>query len=268
MHSILFAYLLVSWRPAVFLFAILLAISYAVVTGPMGKNLIASSSYKKPTHSEYAAFTSLLLVFIIATGTPLDLSAQTQSFVAYIIQMLLMTMVMPWLLLLSVPQWLTDALLSLHGVHQWTSRSTNPIVASFTYNLIATLSLLPFILDLNLASNWIHIVIQTSIMISAVFFWWPFANKSKTLSRITGLREFFYIAYSIVFMLPIVIVLLLVRSPWYDAFQSAGISVATKITIQQDGAKLMLIGMLFVFGTLGIRVLRHLDRSFWYNTPS
>ncbi len=257
-----------NWRPEVLIFTLLLGISYAVITGPLGKNLLQRESYVAPSRSEVSALSALLLVFAVATGTPIDILAQTSSFIFYIGQMLLMTMVMPWLLLLSIPTWLMESLLSVPRVRKLFIFMTNPWIASLSYNAVATLSLLPRVLDLNLTTNWIHLIIQTGIMLSAVFFWWPFVNRSKTIKRIDGLYEFFYILYSIVLMLPIIIILLITRTTWYTVYPQSGSTAMQIIIAQQDGAKVMLIGMLFVFGALGLRILRHIDRAFWYNTPS
>lgn len=256
-----------AWRPEVFAFAALLAISYQLISGRLGREW-AGEQYTLPSRREHLAFIGLLTVFVFAVGSPLDLLAQTSSFPAYILQMLLMTMVMPWLLLLSLPRWIIQFALSLSRVQKILSSLTKPWKASLLYNLTATLSLSPFFLDLNLSSNWIHLLTSAFLMIAALLFWWPLVGTRKIGLHRDGFYEFRYIAYSIIFMLPIILALLLTKTAWYKVYLTRHLTDLSLLQMQQEGAKLMLLGMLFVFGTLGLRVLRHLDHSFWYNTPS
>ncbi|MHB1685488.1 MAG: cytochrome c oxidase assembly protein [Bacilli bacterium] len=255
-----------AWRPEALLLLILLACSYFVVTGPLRKHIHPGPELTQ--RGNRAAFLALLTLLFIAIGSPLNEWAETRSFVAYIVQMLLMTMGIAWLTILSIPDWLWESLLQAQSVRYVMTRFTKPAIASLTYNLVAAITLLPAVVNASLRISWIHISLQGLLTLAAICFWWPFVSRNHDFPRLKGFSEFIYIVYSTVLMLPITIAILAAHNPWYTVYQTGAApydSRAFLLGVQHAGANVMLIGMLLVYGTLSLRVLTVQDRSFWYD---
>ncbi|MHB1627191.1 MAG: cytochrome c oxidase assembly protein [Bacilli bacterium] len=259
-----FAFFL-AWRPEALVLLILLAASYSVITGPLRERLHPGAGQTR--RSERAALTAALAVLFIAVGSPLDEWAQTSSFVAYVAQMLLMTMAIPWLTIICLPDWLWQSLLQIPSLRRGAAQCTRPAVAGLVYNLVAALALLPPTVNASLTVSWIHIALQGLLTLAALCFWWPFVSRHPDFPRLRGVSEFIYIVYATVLMLPITLAILLARTPWYTVYQAGAAQPGSRALLlgaQHAGAGAMLVGMLLVYGTLGLRVLARQDHSFWY----
>jgi cytochrome c oxidase assembly factor CtaG len=198
-------------------------------------------------------------------GSPLAAAAQLHGFTYFIVQMLLMTMVMPWLLLLTVPVWLFDASLQFPVVRHIVQRVTHPIAATALYNLVTTVFLVPAVFNADLKYNWLHVFNQSIVMLLSVFLWWPLASQSTVVPQPRKGIQLFYILFSVNFMMPIVVLLLIAHVPWYPVFQHTSWPVSWSLLAdQQAGAILMFVGMALAYGIRALAIYLQYDSSKWY----
>ncbi len=239
-----------SWRPDVFFLVLLLGVMYQVVT-------------REKTRSPVSFFLGLLLLYL-ALG-PLAALGERASFTAYIIQMLLMTMVLPWLLVLRQPDFVLRPLLGIGWIKRLVRYATHPLIALVFFNALLTAMLLPSVLNLVVTINWLHIVAQSVTALAAICFWWPIANPLREEKELTRGRKILYIIYSMNFMMPILVALFVSNHLWYqDLARGAGQLGINALADQQIGSVVMLCAMYLVYGTIGSRIYVRQDQSVWY----
>ena len=250
------------WRPEVMLTVVLLGSAYFCLVGPL-RSRVADSG--RITVGQGTALVLALLVMYVATGSPLDGLAQNNLFSAYIVQMLLMTMLLPQLILIALPAWLLEPVLRVRWLRRSLATATSPFVSTIVYNLIATALLVPVVLGSSLLINWLHIVEQMILMLAAVFLWWPLNSRLLSLPRLGSGGQLIYLLFSFNLMMPLPVLLFLAQHPWYAIYAQAprtlGISA---VADQQLGAILMMVGMVGAYGIRAIRAFSAYAGVEWY----
>lgn len=250
------------WHPELVLLCVLLYLLYWYATYRVRPELVPAAAVSS---GQQIGFILYLTVGYVAMGSPLAAAAQLHGFTYFVLQMLLMTMVMPWLLLLTIPVWLIDSSLQFPIVRRIVQWLTYPLVATGLYNLITTAFLIPAVFDANLQYNWLHVLDQSIMMVLGVFLWWPLSSQSTVLPQARKGVQLFYILFSVNLMMPIVVLLLIAHSPWYSMFQHTSWPVSWSLLAdQQAGAILMFIGMALAYGIRALSVYRQYDTSKWY----
>lgn len=211
------------------------------------------------------AFVSSLIVLYGAMGSPVAFLAENTSFPLFVVQMLLMTLVLPWLIHASIPSWIWSSIFEVKWVYKAFRVLTHPYTALVMYNAIASLFLLPAVFDANLHYNWLHILDQGVLMITAIFLWWPLTNNSTEFPRLSKGLQLLYVLFGSNFMMPIPVLLLIAQHPWYDPYVSSTThSLLAAIAGQQMGGLLMIIGMACVYGLLSFKRFFAYEGQTWY----
>ncbi|MCY0874904.1 MAG: cytochrome c oxidase assembly protein [Firmicutes bacterium] len=261
------------WRPDVLVLQIVLACIYIMLIRQIASGQL-SVKQEQPTPSttvkirapwrRHLAFSSGLVVMYVAMG-PLAFLGEQESFTLYVIQMLTSTMVLPWLLIFSLPYEIIQLLLQIRWIKQILYWWTRPIFAMVLFNGLLTATLIPVVLNHLLADNWLHVIAQNVIFLAAVFFWWPIVSPLPEFPQMGRGLKILYIAYSTNFMMPIIVILLISHNPWYpllaQGVEQLGFS---PLADQQVGGIVMLVAMYLIYGTLGIRLYSRQDESIWY----
>ncbi|QSO46536.1 cytochrome c oxidase assembly protein [Alicyclobacillus mengziensis] len=252
---------LVLWRPDVALAVILQCGSYFALAGPLRPRFSGSV----PINRQQGIAACMVFTLLYLAMGPLSLLAEHVLFTARVLQMLLLTQVMPPLLFLAVPNWLFERIATAPYLGEVVRASTRPVVAVVVYNLLATVFLLPGPLGAALANDLVHFAVQYSLIISAIFLWWPLLSRVPQMPQLSPGRQLLYLIFSMNFMMPIVVFLLFAQDAWYP-FYAAGearLNVAS-LADQQVGAVVMVVGMAVIYALRAIRpFLSHCD-SAWY----
>ncbi|PSR37863.1 MAG: hypothetical protein C7B44_01630 [Sulfobacillus thermosulfidooxidans] len=157
------------WHPVMALILILVFSFYLRLTGRRHHNATGySASFLQQTY-----FTLAFLMFYLAMGSPIRLAAEHYLFSAHMLQYALLTMVIPPLFLLGLP----EALLARVWHHGTWSRLlagvTNPVVAILLFNIVFAGFNYPPLLDVSLLSGWLYILESYVVLILAITMWWP-----------------------------------------------------------------------------------------------
>ncbi|PWI57821.1 cytochrome c oxidase assembly protein [Sulfoacidibacillus thermotolerans] len=250
------------WRPDVVLLVFLLALTFVLFEVRIVRQVAADPQQEKrrrwSTPARYVAFFVGIVLLYIAYG-PLAFYAQTRFFTAYIAQMLIMTMALPWLLVFSLPPSAFSPWLTISWVARTLQFLVQPAFALVTFNALVSVTLLPPILPLMLTVNWVHMIAQFFIFLAAICFWWPLAAPLSKVSALTLGQKLFYITYSANFMMPIIFFLFFSTSPWFPFYHAID-----ALADQQLGSVVMLVTMYVVYGTIALRLYFHQDESIWY----
>lgn len=252
------------WRPDVALYVVVLAAIYIRMIWKRRRAWDSHHRLQETTShvGRFIAFMSGLLLLYLAQG-PLALLAETKSFSAYVTQMLVMTMLLPWLLVFSLPTALLESLFMLEAWQAIWRFFVHPVVALVTFTSVLTIMLLPPVVTAVLSLNWLHMVVTPILFFLAVCFWWPLASPLTDYDgAMTRGRQLFYLAYASNFMMPVIVYLFLSQKPWYSVF--AHRSLQTALADQQLGSVIMLVSMYVIYGSLGVKIYSAQDESIWY----
>lgn len=248
------------WHPEVIVMTIFLGWLYVYVTGSLRG---VGSPSREETGRQRFAFMMCVVAWYIASGSPVAFLSQNRLFSVFIVQMILMTLVMPWLLLISIPTWVLSGIFKVRWIYHTFRMMTQPFVALFVYNGLATIFFIPVVFEANLHANWLHIIDEWAIMVAAVFVWWPLVNQSKELPRLGRGFQLVYILFGTNFMMPIPVLLLIAQHPWYSSYAS-GQGLFHVLADQQLGGLLMIIGMGVVYGIRAVTIFMSYDSRSWY----
>ena len=147
-------------EPWVLISALLLLAGYGIATGFKFTRLSA-------------LFISGIALYVFALVSPLDYLGRTYLFSAHMIQHILLLLIVPLLLLLSIPKTLAERALRLQPIGYIMKVLGNPLVAWFLGVGAMWVWHLPSLHDLVLANNNLYIAQQISFVVIGMIFWWP-----------------------------------------------------------------------------------------------
>jgi putative membrane protein len=128
------------------------------------------------------AFSSGVLVMLLALATPLDTIGDTYLFTAHMVQHLLLTLVAAPLLLVGTPGWLLRLVLHatrLTGFVRW---ARHPLVAFFGFNVIFALAHVPSFYELTLTNEPLHALEHLVFLGTAMLMWMPVVSPVPEIS--------------------------------------------------------------------------------------
>lgn len=128
------------------------------------------------------AFSSGVLVMLLALATPLDTIGDTYLFTAHMIQHLLLTLVAAPLLLAGTPGWLFRLVLDatrLTGFVRW---ARHPLVAYFGFNIVFALAHVPALYELTLSNEPLHALEHLVFLGTAMLMWMPVLSPVPEIS--------------------------------------------------------------------------------------
>lgn len=246
------------WHPELIVMIGLIFFLYLYADRHVGK-----SAEQQATTKQKVMFAAYLIVLYGAMGSPIDAVAQNRSFSVFVLQMVLMTLVLPWLFLTGIPTWMARAVLQIRWIFRTVRVLTSPFVALIVYYGLASLFLLPVIFEANLKYNWLHIVDAWVLMAAAVFLWWPLLSPAPEIPRLSRGFQLGYILFGTNFMMPIPVLLAISQHLWYNSYN--GIAPFHRLLAnQQLGAVLMVVAMIVVYGFRAVLTFASYDGSSWY----
>lgn len=120
-----------------------------------------------------ALFISGIALYVLALVSPLDYLGRTYLLSAHMIQHILLLLIVPLLLLLSIPKELAEKALRVKPFGYTMKVLGNPFVAWFLGVGAMWVWHLPSLHDMVLASDNLYIAQQISFVVIGMIFWWP-----------------------------------------------------------------------------------------------
>ena len=140
------------------------------------------------------AFLAALATLQVALQTPLADLSDSYLFSAHMIEHMLLTLVLPPLLLLGVPDWmLRPVLVRFPFVLTLGRILTQPLVAYVLFNAIFLVYHLPTFYDLSLAMPLAHIFFHQLFIATAVLTWWPVLSSLRELPPLSPPLRLLYL---------------------------------------------------------------------------
>jgi putative membrane protein len=221
--------------PTVYAGLLLLALAYATLA--RGRS---DSGRRQPLY-----LVAALLTIWLALETPIDTVSDRYLQSIHMFQHVLIGLVAPPLLLLGLSPSMVATLLRIPGLRAL----TEPIPAQVIFAVVMGGWHLPFLYDLAVRSEGVHVFEHLTFMAGGALFWWPVVGVTSAAARwrLGEVGRVLYLVFGTVPADTVAVVLIFARTPFYGFYVSAprlvpGVDALTDQVLA--GVVLMAIGKL------------------------
>lgn len=250
--------LLAQWRPGLLLPVIVAYVYYVLVLYWLARRLPAA---EPPRRGALAAFGLALLAGFLAHGSPLHLVAEAYLFSAHMVQHLLLTMALPPLLLLGLPEWFAARLFGGRLLGAVVRTASRPVVAFLAYNFVLALYHMPVVYEAGLRHPWLHFGQHALLVTTGLMMWWPVYAPIKAQRLHDGLQALYLFAH-MVLQMAIHTMITFAEEPLYAWYVGAPRHFGlTPLEDQVLGGFIMYVGGTFVYFAVMVAALVRWMRS-------
>jgi len=225
-----------NWEPSVLIGLFLFTGAYFYAVGPLRKRLALGPPV---TRGQATCFVLSLVLVAIALLSPLDAIGDRYLFSVHMVQHLLLATLWPPLVLLAIPDWLLRPLFRRRVLSGIGLFLTYPAVAVIGFNADIYTWHLPYLYDLTLSNEGVHIVEHLSFMAFGILVWWPVLSPLHEL-RLSYPFQVLYLFLNGMIMMVLGILFTFAPTVFYPPYAAAprlwGISASTD---QQIGGLIM-----------------------------
>jgi putative membrane protein len=233
-----------SWHPST-----VVGVGIAAVLYAWGTRLVAGNR----RGWRIASFTVAMLVLLVALNGPMHDLSERYLFSAHMLQHMLLTLVVPPLILLSLPGELLDrATNPVLGPVAWL---THPVVAMLIGTAAIALWHFPFSYDAALVHHPIHIVMHLIMIAGATLLWWPAVAGGRILPRLSPGGRMLYLIGSSLPMMFVGALIALADHPLYQPYVEAPriAALLSPLEDQRVGGLMMWVPtMVFFAAAIGV----------------
>jgi len=178
------------WYPDVLAWIVLVQVAYLLVTGLWRR----SYNWGPPVTTRQKLYFSLgLWTIYLSEGTPLHLLSEQFLFSAHMVQHILLTLVMPPLILLGLPDWMLRPIARWRPSRWLMKVLVHPVVALLAFNLIYSFWHMPIAYEAILIFHWFHFVQHLILVFTALMMWWPICSPLPEFPRLSEAMQMFYV---------------------------------------------------------------------------
>lgn len=159
---------------------------------------------------------TVMLLYIIK-GSPIDLLGHLM-FTFHMVQMAFLYLLIPQLLISSIPVWMWEKLLSYPIVKSIFRFFTRPLVALILFNGIFSFYHIPIIFDFVKTNVWFHSLYTGLLFLLAIFMWWPLINKLDNQNPLSGLKKVGYLFADSILITPACALIIFNNNPMYETY--------------------------------------------------
>ncbi len=174
---------------------------YAILAGPLRERL-AGPGTPYPRRKA-VMFYSSLLIFYIATGSPLDQIAERFLLSVHMLQHQLMTYPSALLFLLGLPEWMIRPVTAQASLQTLLRFLTRPVVCGLVFVIVNSCWHFTFLYDWALQFRLLHVFEHITMYGSALFFWWPICSPSREFPPAKYATQMFYFVAVTIGMTPV-----------------------------------------------------------------
>jgi len=151
------------------------------VTRVIGPKAVASGEpVVTPRQKMY--FVSAVLLLWAASDWPVHDIAEEYLYGVHMVQHMLITLVIPPLFLLSIPEWLARLIVSTDGTSGiWVRRLTRPVAAAVLFNVLIALSHLTAVVNFSIENGVFHYFVHLTVFCAALLMWMPVVSPLPEL---------------------------------------------------------------------------------------
>ena len=191
---------------------------YALAIGPLRHTLAKQQKFSLGCAILF--YTGLALGYL-TVGSPLDQLGEDFLFSAHMVQHMLLMYIIPPLLILGVPAWLWDKLLSNPIFYIIWKNLTHPVVAGLAITFLYTAWHIPNLYEAALFSKTMHVLEHWCMFLPALWVWWGLISPSKRVPPIAYGLRILYVFLLMVGQLPVFAFLTLSEQVLYPTYEFA-----------------------------------------------
>ena len=189
---------------------------YAILVGPFRKDICPDLPYSSK-HTFW--FTTGLITFYLAVGSPLDPLGENFLFFAHMIQHNILMYVSPLFMLLGMPQPLVDRFLETHPLIEKILRVfLHPIIAGLLFTLVFSFWHFSAFYEAAIQNKTLHMAEHLSMFLTSVAMWWPICGPSKRIPPIRFGPQMLYVLALMLGQTPIFAVLTFSEDVLYETY--------------------------------------------------
>ncbi|MEP7200192.1 MAG: cytochrome c oxidase assembly protein [Chloroflexota bacterium] len=207
-----------NFEPTVILGLALLCVTYALCVDYWRPRFADSAPVPR---GQVVCFALAMLTLVIALLSPIDVLADRYLLTMHMVQHLLLTLVMPPLLLLSLPVWLVRPILRVPFALPALRWLTAPLVAYVLFNGVFAGWHVPALYEATLQSEPIHVLEHLMFMATALLAWWPIASPLPALRRVAFPLQVLYLFLQSVIPTVLGGLITFSDSVWYPTYLNA-----------------------------------------------
>lgn len=189
-------------HPEVISLCVGLVIAYYALVRRYGRVMVPHGRPVSVRHQ--ACFLSGILVFWVASGSPLHDLGERYLYSAHMLQHLLQAFVAPPLVLLGIPTWMGEVLLKPDWWRATVRFIAKPLLAAVVFNVALVVTHWPAMVDLMVVSETWHFFMHFMLVVAAFAMWLPILSPAPHLVPVISplLRMLYLFAQTIVPTIP------------------------------------------------------------------
>lgn len=222
---------------------------YAVLLGAYRTKHFPTLPFPK---TRVFCFSSGLVIFYLAVGSPLDPLGENFLFFAHMIQHNILMYISPPLVLLGLPPEFLDRFLSRRPVIEVLFKFfCHPIIAGLLFTVIFSFWHIGVFYEAALRDKTIHMAEHLTMFFASVLMWWPICSESKRVPAISYGPQMLYVLALMLGQTPIFAILTFSKDVLYDTyFYAERIIEISPLEDQKAGGVLMKLANMAV--SLGV----------------
>lgn len=202
------------WSPYFLAFVLLLIVGFFYLTVKKRHEFEDSEPLKK---SQAVLFLISMLLLYITKGSPVDLVAHIM-FTFHMVQMALLYLVIPPILIASIPNWVWRRVIDYPPIKKIFSFFTKPLISLIIFNGVFSIYHIPLVMDAVKMNIVVHSLYTVILFILAIFLWWPLLNTLEGQHRLHGLKKVGYIIGDGVLLTPACALIIFAPTAMYATY--------------------------------------------------
>lgn len=203
------------WSPVFLLSLSLIGIVFFLITTKY-RHKVSKTSEPLTMKQAVLFIVSLVLLYIIK-GSPIDLLGHIM-FSIHMTQMALLYLVLPPLLIVSIPNWIWRSILSVRVIKGFFQFFTKPLIALLVFNGMFSLYHIPLVFDFVKTDMLLHAFYTGLLFLTAIFMWWPVMNQLQEYQGFSGIKRIGYIFANGILLTPACALIIFSESAMYETF--------------------------------------------------
>ncbi|MCU9612231.1 cytochrome c oxidase assembly factor CtaG [Caldibacillus lycopersici] len=204
------------WSPYFFLFIIGVIVLFFYVA--IKKRHLFDGN-ERLSKKEGFLFTFTLLFIYVLKGSPIDLLGHLM-FTFHMIQMALLYLLVPQLLIVSIPKWMWSKFITLPYIKPVFTFFTKPLIALLLFNGIFSMYHIPLVFDVVKTDMLLHTIYTFVLLLLAINMWWPLLNKLRDGNQLSGIKKLGYLLAASVLLTPACALIIFNKNPMYSTYSN------------------------------------------------
>ncbi|MEI7025810.1 cytochrome c oxidase assembly factor CtaG [Paenibacillus sp. y28] len=202
------------WSPGALIVFIIIGACYLLLVGPLRGRFVNSEPV---SIGRRLLFLAGLVTYYIGNYGPFMLLGHLM-FSMHMLSMVLSFFLAPPLLLLGLPKWLVQPVISHRAVAPFFRFLTHPLVTVLCFNVFFSFYHMPVIHDYVMTHYAVHMVYFNVLLLTSFMMWWPVLGPMPETEKLSELRKMAYIFSNGVLITPACALIIFAENPLYSTF--------------------------------------------------